>query len=118
LICATKPLIVILNGFLSGDRAEGIKKIEDVNIREMIKNEMVLYEKLEIQSNAIFQMSPDLFLIREANSGIYRDVPELKSALIKLNNHKLNTSLMVLTLCSWLCVFACGYGYVRALKTR
>ncbi len=113
-----EKVAIVLNGFLSGDQNEGIKQIEDEKIREIIKNEMILYKKIDSHANTILKMSPMLFQVREAEAAIYRNVPELKPALIKLNNHKLNTGLMVLTLCSWLCVFACGYGYVRALKTR
>ena len=112
-----EEVAMVLNGFLSGDPDYGIKKIEDVKAREIIKNEMVFCEKMKSHANAILKMSPMLFQVREAEAAIYRNVPELKPALIKLNNHKLNTGLMVLTLCSWLCVFVCGYGYVRALKT-
>ena len=112
-----EEVAMVLNGFLSGDPDYGIKKIEDVKAREIIKNEMVFCEKMKSHANTILKMSPMLFQVREAEAAIYRNVPELKPALIKLNNHKLNTGLMVLTLCSWLCVFACGYGYLRALKT-
>ncbi|MEN9430805.1 MAG: hypothetical protein RJA86_1664, partial [Pseudomonadota bacterium] len=95
----------------------GIKQIEDEKIREIIKNEMILYKKIDSHANTILKMSPMLFQVREAEAAIYRNVPELKAPLAKLNHHKLNTGLLGLTLCSWLCVFACGYGYVRALKT-
>jgi twitching motility protein PilJ len=109
---------MVLNGFLSGDLDEGIKKIEDVKAREVIENQMILYKKIDSHANTILKMSPILFQVREAQSAIFRDAPELKSSLTKLNNHQLNTGLMVLTLCGWLCVFACVYGYVRALKTK
>jgi len=92
------------------------QQIEDGKIREIIKNEMILYKKIDSHAKTILKMSPMLFQVREAEAAIYRNVPELKPALIKLNNHKLNRGLMLLTLCSWLCVFACAYGYVRALK--
>lgn len=113
-----EKVAIVLNGFLSGDLDEGIKKIEDVKAREVIENQMILYKKIDSHANTILKMSPMLFQVREAQSSIYRDSPELKSALTKLNNHNLNTGLMVLTLCGWLCVFACVYGYVRALKTK
>ena len=108
----------ILNGFWSGDPDLGIKKIEDVKARKIIENQMILYEKIASDAKTILQASPDVFQFREYQSAIFRDSPELKSTLAKLNNHKLNTGLILLTLCSWLCVFACSYGYIRALKTK
>jgi hypothetical protein len=107
-----------LNKLWLEDSNYSIKKIEDVKARELIEHEIILCKKIYMLMDYFNSTMTEVFQFREYHSSIYRDVPELKPALTKLNNHKLNTGLMLLTLCSWLCVFACGYGYVRALQAR
>ena len=108
----------ILKGLWAGDPDEGIEKIDNVKAREIIEKQMTLYKKIHSHAHTILQMTPEIFQVREAQATISRDMQDLKAPLAKLNHHKLNTGLLGLTLCSWLCVFACGYGYLRALKTR
>lgn len=63
-------------------------------------------------------MTPEIFQVREAEGAIYRKLPELKSTLVKLNNHQLNTGLIVFVACIWLAFFACAFGFLRALNTK
>jgi hypothetical protein len=108
----------ILNGFLVGNPNLGIEKIKYTKAREIIEKQITLYEKIHSHVNTIRQMTSEIFQVREAQAAIYRDSPELKSSLTKLNNHQLNKGLMVLVVCVWLAFFACMFGYIRALQTK
>ena len=63
-------------------------------------------------------MTPEIFQVREAQVAIYRDNLELKSTLVKLNNHQLNKALIGFVVCVWLAFFACVFGFLRALNTK
>ena len=107
----------ILNGLLLGDSNYGRNKIEDKNARGLIEQEMGLYQKVYISISTFYSLSPEVFVVREADAAIYRDSPELKSALSKLNYHQLNKGLIVFVICIWLVFFACMFGFLRALTS-
>lgn len=107
----------VLSLFLS--EGHNIKKIEDEKVQEIIKQEKIIFEKTSILHEQLyFEGRYKLSQVKELQSAIYRDSPELKSTLAKLNNHQLNKGLIVFVACIWLAFFACVFGFLRALNTK
>jgi twitching motility protein PilJ len=74
-----------LEGLLNGDPDMGVTAVKDEQARASLTAIQKLFESSVQQgANEILQSSPELFQVREASSAIFRDSPELLSALTKL----------------------------------
>ena len=75
----------ILSGMMEGDSALGIKQVSDPEALDALEAIAESFESSVNQSaNAILETSPELFQVREAADGIFRNSPDMLNATTAL----------------------------------
>lgn len=72
----------VLQGFLNGSPDLGILEVRDPDARQSLEAVAKLFDtSVQQGANEILETSPELFQVREASSAVFRDSPELLTAL-------------------------------------
>ena len=72
----------VLQGFLNGSPDRGIQTVHDPEARQSLDSVAKLFDtSVQQGANEILETSPELFQVREASSAVFRDSPELLTAL-------------------------------------
>lgn len=87
----------------------------DYSIDPEIQNKI---QTLNIEIESFKKSFRAALAVQEAVLAIHDKNLELNAELTRLYNQQIIKELMIMTLYSWLCVFFCGYGYMRAIKVE
>ncbi len=76
----------VIRGFLEGDEAFGIQRIDSAEVRAALDETLAQFEQIQAEVDAILIAAADLFEVREAANEISLDVAELteQAALLAL----------------------------------
>lgn len=109
------PIDLTLSDYIAILRKNPNMANADYTIDPEIQNKI---KTLNTEIEAFKESFRAALAVKEAALAIRDKNLELNAELTRLYNQQIIKELMIMTLYSWLCVFFCGVGYVRAIKAE